>query len=51
VTVKDFETLAGDLGIAISNRWFFTNEREIGEGGSNWRAEYAVFEVEKGQKF
>ena len=46
VTVRDFEALANDLGIAISNRWFFTNEREIGEAGANWRAEYALFEVE-----
>ena len=45
VTVKDFEALADDLGIAISNRWFFTQEREIGKAGANWRAEYAVFEV------
>ncbi|MGB7374390.1 methionine biosynthesis protein MetW [Pontixanthobacter sp.] len=48
VTVKDFEVLADDLGIAISNRWFFTNEREIGESGANWRAEYALFEVGRG---
>lgn len=45
VTVKDFEVLANDLNIAISNRWFFTEEREIGAGGANWRAEYALFEV------
>nr|WP_137676663.1 methionine biosynthesis protein MetW [Parerythrobacter lutipelagi] len=48
VTVKDFEALASDLGIAIENRWFFTREREIGEGGANWRAEYALFEVSGG---
>ncbi len=47
VTVKDFEALAADLGIAITGRWFFTREREIGGPGANWRAEYAVFEVEK----
>ena len=47
VTVKDFEALADNLGIAISHRWFFTNQREIGEAGANWRAEYALFEVER----
>ncbi|GAA4641565.1 methionine biosynthesis protein MetW [Pontixanthobacter gangjinensis] len=45
VTVKDFEALANDLGITISNRWFFTNQREISASGANWRAEYALFEV------
>lgn len=48
VTVKDFELLADDLGVQIANRWFFTNEREIGESGANWRAEYALFEVGRG---
>lgn len=47
VTVKDFEVLAGQLGIAISRRWFFTDGREVGEGGANWRAEYALFEVKR----
>lgn len=44
-TVKDFAVLAGELGIAISNQWFFTNERQIGPLGANWRAEFALFEV------
>lgn len=47
VTVADFEELARGLDVRIANRWFFTNEREISEGGANWRAEYALFEVEK----
>ena len=45
VTVRDFEELASHLGITIERRWFFTREREIGERGANWRAEYAVFEI------
>ncbi|MFZ1743545.1 MAG: methionine biosynthesis protein MetW [Pontixanthobacter sp.] len=45
VTVKDFEVLARNLNIAISNRWFFASEREISASGANWRAEYALFEV------
>lgn len=48
VTVKDFEELAASLDIGIANRWFFTREREIAPGGSNWRAEYALFEVSRG---
>ncbi len=47
VTVKDFEALASDLDIAIANRWFFTRERQISGSGANWRAEYALFEVER----
>lgn len=45
VTVHDFEALAQELGLAIERRWFFTAARELGPGGANWRAEYAVFEV------
>ncbi len=45
VTVKDFEALAGDLGITVKRRWFFANERAIRPANANWRAEYALFEV------
>jgi len=45
MTVKDFEELTAQLGIAIENRWFFTADREVGAAGANWRAEYALFEV------
>lgn len=48
VTVRDFEELASALGISIERRWFFTRERQIGESGANWRAEYALFEVGRG---
>lgn len=48
VTIKDFEQLAGQLGIAIVNRWFFTREREVPRAGANWRAEYALFELSRG---
>ena len=47
VTVKDFEELTAALGVAIENRWFFTADREVGSGGANWRAEYALFEVRR----
>ncbi|ABC64373.1 methionine biosynthesis protein MetW [Erythrobacter litoralis] len=47
VTVKDFEELAAQLGVRIEDRWYFTREREIGGGGANWRAEYALFEVSR----
>lgn len=48
VTVADFEELARDLGVTIERRWFFVGGRELGTGGANWRAEYALFEVSKG---
>ena len=47
VTVRDFEALARELGIAIERCWFFTRERNIAPGGANWRAEYALFEVSR----
>ncbi|WP_338447161.1 methionine biosynthesis protein MetW [Pelagerythrobacter marensis] len=47
VTVKDFEELTAQLGIAIESRWFFTADREVAARGANWRAEYALFEVRR----
>ena len=49
VTVRDFEALASELGIAIERRWFFTRERGVPPSGANWRAEYALFEVSRGR--
>ena len=49
VTVRDFEALASELGIAIERRWFFTRERGVSPSGANWRAEYALFEVSRGR--
>jgi len=48
VTVHDFDALALELGLTIERRWFFTDARELGPGGANWRAEFAVFEVSGG---
>jgi methionine biosynthesis protein MetW len=45
VTIRDFETLARDLGMRIENRWLFSGDRQIGSFGANWRAEYALFEL------
>ena len=47
VTVRDFEALASELGIAIERRWFFTQDRDVSASGANWRAEYALFEVSR----
>ena len=48
VTIADFAELVGQLGLTIERRWFFAKDREIGAGGANWRAEYAVFELSGG---
>ena len=45
VTVADFEALAGDLGMAIRQRWFFSGGQQFGGPGANWRAEFALFEL------
>ena len=45
MTVRDFEELARELGIAILHRWFFSHGKVIANPGANWRAEYALFEV------
>ena len=48
VTVRDFEALAGELGVRIERRWFFARERLIANPGANWRAEYALFQLGRG---
>ena len=48
MTVKDFEQLARDLGVRINRSWFFRHDRRIGAAGANYRAESALYEVERG---
>jgi methionine biosynthesis protein MetW len=43
VTVADFLELAADKGAKIEHSWFFSGGKELGSTGANWRAEYAVF--------
>ena len=43
VTVTDFLQLLADKGVAIERSWFFSGETELGATGANWRAEYAVY--------
>ena len=45
VTIADFKQLAKEKGAEVSRAWFFANERPIGPLGANWRAEFAVFEL------
>jgi len=47
VTVEDFRDLARMKDAAIERAWFFADERQIGASGSNWRAEFAVFELSR----
>ena len=46
VTVKDFRELAREKGARIEREWFFSNGRPA-SGGSNWRAEFAVFQLSR----
>ena len=45
LTIRDFELLAQDLGLRSAQTWFFANERAVAARGSNWRAEFALFEL------
>ena len=47
VTVADFEVLLKDRGVKVEKSWFFAADREVGAGGANWRAEYAVFQLSR----
>ena len=43
MTVHDFRALLEVKRVRIERCWFFASDREIGSGGANWRAEYAVY--------
>ena len=47
VTVADFEALAGDLDVAIRRRWFFSGGQRFAGPGANWRAELALFQLDR----
>ncbi len=45
VTVEDFRDVVREQGASITRCWFLANNREISALGSNWRAEFAVFQL------
>lgn len=47
VTVADFRELLGEMRVRTERSWFFAGDREIGGGGANWRAEYALFQLSR----
>ena len=47
VTIEDFRSLVKERGARIERRWFFSQGREIGTPGANWRAEFALFQVSR----
>ncbi|MXO48998.1 methionine biosynthesis protein MetW [Erythrobacter vulgaris] len=46
VTVTDFRELAREKGAKIEREWFFSGGSPV-TGGSNWRAEFAVFQLSR----
>lgn len=47
MTIRDFETLATDLGLTLTRRWMFAGDRRVAGAGANWRAEYALYELSR----
>ncbi|MEO0420414.1 MAG: methionine biosynthesis protein MetW [Pseudomonadota bacterium] len=47
VTVEDFRGLVKEQGARIKRRWFFSDGKEIGTPGANWRAEFGLFQVSR----
>lgn len=47
VTIEDFRDLARAKGASIERAWYFANEKQIGAPASNWRAEFAVFQLSR----
>ena len=46
VTVKDFRELAQEKGAKIEREWFFSGGLPV-TAGTNWRAEFAVFQLSR----
>ena len=46
VTVKDFRELAQEKGAKIEREWFFSSGLPV-TAGTNWRAEFAVFQLSR----
>ena len=47
VTIEDFRSLVKEKGARIERRWFFSDGKEIGTPGANYRAEFALFQVSR----
>lgn len=47
VTIDDFRELAREKGAQIAQSWYFSNGKQIGATGANWRAEFAVFQLSR----
>lgn len=47
VTIEDFRSLVQEKGARIERRWFFSDGKEIGTPGANWRAEFGLFQVSR----
>lgn len=46
VTIKDFRELAQEKGAKIEREWFFSSGKQV-RAASNWRAEFAVFQLSR----
>lgn len=48
LTVADFREFARGRGLGVEREWFFARDRQSGPWGANWRAEFAVFLLSRG---
>ena len=48
MTIRDFEVLAGEMGVRLTHSWFFTADSEREPAAANWCAESALYEIERG---
>ncbi|EDL49624.1 methionine biosynthesis protein MetW [Erythrobacter sp. SD-21] len=46
VTVKDFRELADEKNAKVEREWFFADGKPV-TSGTNWRAEFAVFQLSR----
>lgn len=47
LTIADFRDFVATRGIAVQGAWFLNADGAIGEAAANWRAEHAVFLLER----
>lgn len=47
LTIADFRDFVKERGITVQGAWFLNGDGLIGEAAANWRAEHAVFLLER----
>ncbi|MFV0643854.1 MAG: methionine biosynthesis protein MetW [Sphingomonadaceae bacterium] len=47
LTIADFESLIGHMGVKVEASWFFSQGKATGAFHANWNAEHAVYQLSR----